>query len=198
MRKKSHIELSRFLATNVPSEILDCHRKAFIIGSVLPDCKPSFITTKHNIDETFDLLSKFISDCTVKSSEEFRRISTDYCVKLGEITHYIADYFTYPHNSIYLGNLKDHCLYEKYLKTSLKEYVRGNSVVVDKEAVLKLETPSMILDYIKSKHELYLKEEKSLKNDCSFIVSICYVVVVAVLNICQSLLLNHSSKLCIQ
>lgn len=159
MRKKSHIELSRFLATNVPSEILDCHRKAFIIGSVLPDCKPSFITTKHNIDETFDLLSKFISDCTVKSSEEFRRISTDYCVKLGEITHYIADYFTYPHNSIYLGNLKDHCLYEKYLKTSLKEYVRGNSVVVDKEAVLKLETPSMILDYIKSKHELYLKEE---------------------------------------
>jgi len=58
----------------------------------------------------------------------------------------------------------------------------GNSVVVDKEAVLKLKTPSMILDYIKSKHELYLKEEKSLKNDCSFIVSICYVVVVAVLN----------------
>ena len=29
---------------------------------------------------------------------------------LGEVIHYLADYFTFPHNTIYPGNLKDHCV----------------------------------------------------------------------------------------
>ena len=32
------------------------------------------------------------------------------------ITHYVSDYFTFPHNANYPGNLKDHCIYEEELK----------------------------------------------------------------------------------
>ena len=97
MRKKSHVSLAVYLINNLDSGLLTSHRKAFIIGSILPDCKPSFVTTKHNMEETFDMVSSFISQLTVDSAD-YRRISTAYCRRLGEVTHYIADYFTYPHN----------------------------------------------------------------------------------------------------
>lgn len=29
-----------------------------------------------------------------------------YYMNLGQVTHYVADYFTYPHNKIYPGNLR--------------------------------------------------------------------------------------------
>ena len=38
------------------------------------------------------------------------------CAGLGVIIHYIADYFTFPHNDHYPGNVKDHCYYERDLK----------------------------------------------------------------------------------
>ena len=34
------------------------------------------------------------------------------CAGLGVIIHYIADYFTFPHNDHYPGNVKDHCYYD--------------------------------------------------------------------------------------
>ena len=100
MRKKSHMSLSMYLVDSMDSELLENHKKAFIMGSILPDCKPSFVTTKHNIDETFDIVCRFIDELTV-DTDGFKRISTAYCRKLGEVTHYLADYFTFPHNDIF-------------------------------------------------------------------------------------------------
>ncbi|WP_242946272.1 zinc dependent phospholipase C family protein [Anaerostipes sp. 494a] len=39
------------------------------------------------------------------------------------IIHYIADYFTFPHNDHYKGNVKDHCYYERDLKHELKAFL---------------------------------------------------------------------------
>ena len=69
MRKKSHVSLSRYLLDHIDSELLENHRKAFIVGSVLPDCKPSFVTTKHNMEETFDMVCEFIRKLTVNSDD---------------------------------------------------------------------------------------------------------------------------------
>ena len=124
MRKKSHVSLSRYLLDHIDSELLENHRKAFIVGSVLPDCKPSFVTTKHNMEETFDMVCEFIRKLTV-NSDDYKKISTAYCRKLGEVTHYLADYFTFPHNTIYPGSLKDHCSYEEKLKRDLRSYLKS-------------------------------------------------------------------------
>ena len=50
MRKKSHVSLSLYLIKNIDNQLLSDHKKAFGMGSILPDCKPSFVTTKHNIE----------------------------------------------------------------------------------------------------------------------------------------------------
>ena len=55
--------------------------------------------------------------------------------RVGEVVHYIADYFTFPHNEIYPGNLKDHCMYEKELKLYLREYLNSEEAM-EKNRVL--------------------------------------------------------------
>lgn len=53
MRKKSHVLLAQYLANNNTAMNLQAHRKAFCLGSILPDMKPSFLTTKHEFQGTF-------------------------------------------------------------------------------------------------------------------------------------------------
>ena len=60
MRKKSHISLARYIVANTEDEGLKKHWLSFYIGSVLPDCKPSFIYKRHEITGTFPKLRKDI------------------------------------------------------------------------------------------------------------------------------------------
>ena len=124
VRKKSHISLAGFLADKLEFEGITSHRKAFCIGSILPDCKPSFLTTKHAFNETFEMvekrIEKYIEYCAGKEKHTMKGARD-----LGQIIHYTADYFTFPHNKHYTGNLKDHCVYEKHLLLALREYLKN-------------------------------------------------------------------------
>ena len=182
MRKKSHVSLSMYILDNVDSSILGDHRKAFIVGSILPDCRPSFVTTKHNMEETFEMVRASINQCTI-DSEDYKRISTAYCRKLGEITHYMADYFTYPHNDIFAGNIREHCEYEKELKFALKDYIKSGQIHVNTSLALTFTTPEDLCDFVIEKHKAYLNSSKSVDEDCRYIVSLCHVVVVGILNL---------------
>ena len=53
--------------------------------------------------------------------EQRRRV---YWRRLGEVMHYMADYFTFPHNRNFTGNLYEHNKYEKHLKNHLKTIYR--------------------------------------------------------------------------
>lgn len=182
MRKKSHVSLSKYLLDNVDSELLEQHRKAFILGSILPDCKPSFVTERHNIEETFDKVTESVEKLTVNCTD-YKRISTAYCRKLGEVTHYVADYFTYPHNSVYDGSMKDHCVYEGELKHALVDYIVAEQFTVNRSIVKSFNTPQDLCDYLKSMHSEYLKVEKNITSDCMYIVSLCQIVVEGVLHL---------------
>lgn len=182
MRKKSHVSLANYLLDNVDSELLTQHRKAFVLGSVLPDCKPSFVTERHNIEETFSKVTAFVEKLTVNHAE-FKRISTSYCRKLGEVTHYVADYFTYPHNSIYDGSLKDHCVYEGELKTALTDYIDKGQLSINRNIARTFKSSEELCSYIKNMHREYLQVEKNLASDCMYIISLCQIVVEGVLHL---------------
>ena len=118
MRKKSHLALAYYLMTSEGMETLTTHKKAFYWGSILPDCVPSFITTRHCIDDTFLHVRKELMRL-VCSYNPTKGITSSFCRRLGVILHYVADYFTFPHNSFYPGTITDHCRYEEELKQTL-------------------------------------------------------------------------------
>ncbi len=182
MRKKSHISLARYLINNMRVNDLIEHKKAFYIGSILPDLKPSFFTRRHTIDETFDVLK-----------QEIRKITTDYDITrgidgyyarhLGVITHYLADYCTFPHNSIFKGTMTEHVYYEKELKFSLKEYVQQEQLNRYRQPNQPLKTMDEIIHYINKTHREYLTALKVVSEDIQYIVDLCYKVVDAILQL---------------
>ena len=193
MRKKSHISLAKHIVNISEVPGFDKHKKAFYVGSIMPDCKPSFITKRHEINETFELVEKRIHKLTqgYKSPKE---LSTMYFEKLGEVVHYIADYFTFPHNKEYPGTMAEHCVYEGELKHKLRAYIRefDEKKLQDWKRNLQLEdldrfrSVTDICNFLKEEHRHYIRRgHHSVEEDCKYIVGICSKVVLAILHVCR-------------
>lgn len=182
MRKKSHISVAKYLMNSTGMEYLQGHKKSFYFGSILPDCVPSFITRRHCIEDTIEILQKEIDKVT-KNYDTERGLTPYFCRHLGVITHYIADYFTFPHNSIYPGNLKDHCAYEEDLKHAIREYVKSEEAAKVREKNGLFKTSEEIIEFIRKSHEEYLNLIIQIKLDCMYIVELCHKVVDAILQL---------------
>ena len=192
MRKKSHISLAGFLVRGLENETLSRRWKAFYVGSLLPDCRPSFLTVRHEYDETFEMVE-----------EKIRRLAEDkdwvpadsmrYMIDLGQVFHYIADYFTFPHNSNYPGSLKDHCKYEKYLKLRLRSYIREGNAVFYGEQPGKTATVEDILDFIRRNHREYMESLHTVEEDCEYITRVCSWVLAAIARLAEEPVMAYAS-----
>lgn len=121
MRKKSHIALARYLVRQNINLDLFQHKKAFYFGSIQPDLNPGMLSAPHEFDLSYDEIKKCIRDLADGLYGMFD--SAIFWRKLGFVLHYLADYFTFPHNTTYDGTLKDHCVYEGEMKHYLHYYV---------------------------------------------------------------------------
>lgn len=180
MRKKSHISLAKYIVESLDEQELSKHKKAFYLGSILPDCKPSFLTKKHEMQGTFVMVQEEIWRLARGEDVSNMRV---YFRDLGQVAHYLADYFTFPHNPNYPGTLKDHCIYEKHLKKSLREYIESGEAAKNRELARKLETPEAICEFIRNAHDTYLSLRSTIEKDCHIIVALCHQVVEAIIQL---------------
>ncbi len=171
MRKKSHISLARYLVRNLDDGELRKHKLSFYIGSILPDCKPSFLYKKHEMTGTFPQVKREIERLSSDYQKKYKRQRSKYYRNLGQVTHYLADYFTFPHNRIYPGNLKDHCVYEEKLKISLREYLNTPEAREHAGKMIELQTPDALIAFIQKSHEEYLEQKKDVEQDIKSIVA---------------------------
>jgi Zinc dependent phospholipase C len=176
VRKKSHISLAGYIVNNIDKQDLMKHKKAFYLGNILPDCKPTFLTTKHEFSTTFDKVKNDMKKLTLASEDNINN-KRAYWRNLGQVIHYIADYFTFPHNITYEGTLKDHCVYEKHLKFRLREYIKSGEAERNIAKFVRLESLEALFQFIAKAHEEYLKFKRSVQEDCKYIVNITLQVV---------------------
>ena len=71
--------------------------------------------------------------------------------RLGEIFHYIADYFTFPHNKTFTGSLVEHNSYEKELKNRLKTCIRNGEAARYQAAEISFGSFGQLTEYIREK-----------------------------------------------
>ena len=140
MRKKSHISLARYIVNNMEDNDLKKHKLSFYIGSVLPDIKPSFVYKRHEMDGTYPDIRRHIERLSEGRKLVEKKKGRKYYMDLGQISHYLADYFTYPHNKIYPGSLKDHCSYEEKLKRDILGRTLQNRI---KQIIWNLTVPEI-------------------------------------------------------
>lgn len=170
MRKKSHISLARYLVAKSGSAELKKHRLAFYLGSILPDCKLSFIYRRHEIGATFeDVKKEMIRLAEEEKAQKNRRA---YYRNLGQVSHYIADYFTFPHNAVYPGTLSDHCSYEELLKRRLREYLTDGEADSNRQPPENFDNVRELAAYILEEHRKYLQKKLGIEEDIRDIVRI--------------------------
>ncbi|MFI3212685.1 MAG: zinc dependent phospholipase C family protein [Eubacteriales bacterium] len=193
MRKKSHISLAGLLVRDLHAQELWKHRKAFYWGSILPDCKPSFLTTKHEFDGTFEMLRVKIEKLTEEINQgNFQ--PRKYAIELGEVIHYMADYFTFPHNKHYPGDLRNHCVYENYLKFGLRSYIKSDRSNIKKYTGNWFVEKEELFAYIEKMHKEYVSCERTVEEDCEYIVGVCYQVAISIL---QLLEIKSENEICL-
>ena len=183
MRKKSHILLARYLADQMQTTAsLQSHRKAFCLGSILPDIKASFMTRRHEFYGTFeDVKNRMKELADIRPDESNQRV---YWRRFGEVIHYMADYFTFPHNKTYTGSFSQHNHYEKVLKNRLKECIQQGEAYAYLEPAIRFADFSTLIDYIEATHEKYLNKLRSVEEDIRFILNMCFQVVQGLIQIC--------------
>ncbi len=182
MRKKAHVYLAKYLADNLEWEELCDHRKAFCLGSFLPDCKPSFLTVPHHYNKIYDRTIDMIEELVDEANSDMNmRV---FCRRLGEVTHYIADSFTYPHNAeVFPGHFIAHCRYEKYLTIELRKYMTGTKIDPIREKYKKMESVQEIEAFFQKAHAAYLEGIHGLERDITFIIEACFQIVEAIIEI---------------
>lgn len=184
MRKKSHISMANQIIDALEIDSLYKHKMAFRIGNVLPDCRPSFITMRHSYDTTIQM-----------TEERMQRFMTEYrtldeitgrvCMELGEIIHFIADYFTFPHNSHYTGTMKDHCYYEKDLKFKMREFAKSDEIQTLYKKIKRYDTLEELIAFLKKAHAWYMRVERNIADDCKFAFYVCASVVATIFHIIE-------------
>ncbi len=189
MRKKSHILLAGFFADECPAQDLMRYRKAFCIGSILPDLSPKMITEPHEFATSFE----DIKDLVGKLTSEWERLEYReryFWRGLGVVMHYLADYFTFPHNDTFPGTLKDHCLYERDLKYALRNYTQTEKARSEFRSQMlegrNCRDEQEIFSFLEEEHSRYLQEAHSPEEDCRWIVQICSRVFASVICLMES------------
>ena len=182
MKKKSHMSLARYLIDSMQNEELLKYSKSFLFGSILPDCIPSFITRRHTIEDTFDILKNELIEI-IDNYDWSQGITRGFCRRLGVIIHYIADYFTFPHNKVFTGSMKEHITYEFSLMDTLKSYLKSGEADKFLTSDNVFYSVDNICEFIKETHEKYLEVVEKISTDCRYIVGMTAQVVMAVLHI---------------
>ncbi len=109
MQLRDHRILAVFLIDKMGRSMSFFYRRMFILGSLEPDRKPFTYLhgiTKgekfhgHNYENILPVMRKLFESPQSKDKLGIR----DY-YRLGKLTHYVADAFTYPHNRIFQGSL---------------------------------------------------------------------------------------------
>lgn len=179
MRKKSHISLANHMLHEFQGDSLIAHSRMFQFGSLLPDLVPSFFTRKHCIDSTFYILE----DRLHKIVDEYQgetQLSMGMCKDLGVVTHYIADYFTFPHNRTFKGDFKAHVNYEEGLKHAMRRYVSQKYVEAQPLIRMRMSSVDDICIFIKNCHREYIKMTMNGQEiDCRHSVEVCRQVLEA-------------------
>ncbi len=183
MRKKSHILLARYLADQLTvDESLQSHRKAFCLGSILPDIRPSFVVKKHEYFSTFgEIQEKMLQLVEHGALEGKERV---YWRNFGEVLHYVADYFTFPHNRTYTGSLYEHSQYEKILKQRLKICIKSGAAGAYVFRDVYFKNLEELTEFIQVSHTSYLRKKRNITEDIQYILMVCYQVIQGIVQLC--------------
>jgi hypothetical protein len=104
MRLEIHYRIGRKVCGELKELGLHVNEKLFLLGNFYPDLIHSYLWCKHEYRHSREYIRKKI--------ERLKKQPLFFSFHLGILTHYICDYFCYPHSGVYDKNVFHHIMYE--------------------------------------------------------------------------------------
>ena len=183
MDSVSHIRVAHLLMDYVEQTCgVTFDASGFVYGNLKPDLTGTYLTKRHNpsimMDEVMDKIRAFTEKYTI-GPVNGRELSVD----LGEICHYMTDFFTYPHNDdIYERNLLAHYLYEKRVALVIRRRMTEDKFEQWASPIIPPTTVDALIARIGSMHDAYRATDRhhGINDD---LVHICRATAMVVLSI---------------
>lgn len=164
MLTKDHYILGCYLINNFHWQMTPLSRHLFLLGCIEPDMNPftyargsirHHFMHGHNADNVKNHLEHIIN--RLKNTG----VATPFqWFELGAALHYTADCFTFPHNEIFTGTLKEHCKYESLFHPIFENYLS--------ECACKI-LQDVLIEDLEDYHASYLSDNHSYLTDCNYI-----------------------------
>ena len=185
MDSVSHTRVGNFLLEYVEMTAgVSFDTAAFLYGNLKPDLTGTYLTKRHYpslmFEEVMEKIRTFSTSHEIGMENE-RSLSVD----LGEICHYITDFFCFPHNDdIYHRNLLHHYIYEKRIAAGLRRRLTREKFLEWVAEVPTLYSVKDLISYIQTAHNRYRQSERHcIADDLEHICQMCVIVVTSLIRI---------------
>jgi len=129
MRLEIHHKIAKKICEELKELGLHFHKESFLLGNLFPDLIHSYFWCKHEYPASRNILRKKI--------EQLKKRPIFFSFRMGVLTHYISDYFCYPHTRIFDQGMAQHIMYELRQKVPKRFYKL--SLVVKSFAIEELD-----------------------------------------------------------
>ncbi len=177
MFRQAHIILSGYLADEMQIPEISRHKLSLYIGAVMPDSTPKLRMKQHEFLVTWEDTKERIRMIETMSVTDARS-ERALCRQLGITQHYLADFFTCPHNHSYGLNLMEHGIYEGWEALRLRQYLytpeADERFRSHKKIAERLRDTDELFSYIDWKHDRYMQADSHTPGgDCRWILDVC-------------------------
>lgn len=152
---------------------------SFVYGSMLPDLNLKCRMTMHSKREDWDTVLKIIGD--IAYSKE--KVNENISIKLGMLSHYLCDFFTFPHNEAFEKNIIHHELYEQAQRILWWGKLDKMWSECTNEINVELKSIKDMISYIEDMHSIYIRNLGDKKRDIFFSNILIRVVCSSILKI---------------
>lgn len=173
MKTETHYKLALDFCNRWFVSATERQKALFVAGNVAPDVNLFSYLRRFNVAPFKGHNWANASKIIIASARQIANGKLGF-YKLGILMHYICDAFTYPHNSMFSGGLRQHSIYEKRLHT----------VVLNGGNRFDLENGSNynVSDFILNAHKKYERAKASYLTDAQYILLATERVVVEFCN----------------
>lgn len=155
MQKEGHLYTANHINSFYPK-----HNLWFSFGSIVPDLLYYTYFRGHTYEAAKELTFK-----RIRRLEKKGRLNRRSSFMLGFTMHYIEDFFTYPHNSNFTGNMIEHITYEK----NQLSYLKRNRDFFGTYGNISFRSANEVIAWLTNIHDEYLELEPGIPNDLKYI-----------------------------
>ena len=178
MNTWSHIVMGKFLCRYVEKHYdIRLDQKSFVLGNVLPDYCPSFITRPHYLENNTVYVQNILYHLVPPKAPA--RNDKKYSRLLGILCHFYADFFCYAHRGHAMKSLREHIRYEKRLHRYFVEKLKQICAVRFIAQPVPGAGAQGIYRRFERLHDSYLLSYPSYGNDLLYAMTACVDAVVS-------------------